>query len=264
MVAPADSITRTNPIASMLQSHIENGGTVESAGALAKLYMEMEEFTAKKEFARAFGELQEELPAVIANHNHAQLGFSYASLEDMQDVIIPVARKHGIFIRFTEETLENGMIKVDCIATHKYSGHSERSGMTVRTGGAAKISNSGKEYVSVTQLDVGALKTAKRCALANMFNLKIDYDADARLLGDFITPEQAESLEARVKATGRDVQRFLKLAAAETFAEIRQGKYAMLDGLLSKAERARNPGGEMSEAEKAAITAREAEEARKR
>lgn len=255
MNRPAGELSAPNPIAAMLQSHIEKGGTVESAGALAKLYMEMEEFTAKKEFARAFAELQEAIPPVIANGRNEHLGTAYAQLEDMQDAINPLAKAHGLSITFDSRYLPNGMLEVDCIATHKYSGHSEKRSATVRVGGSPN------KAVTITQTDVGALKTAKRCALANMFNLKIEYDNEARLLGEFITPEQASALEARVAATGRDRGRFLKLAAAEDFAQIRTGKHAMLDSFLTKAERSKPADpGEISEAEKAAILAREQKE----
>lgn len=225
----------SNPVAAMLQAFIERGGTVESAGALAKLYMDMENFNARRDFEKAFAELQEAIPNVLAKQKNTQINRDYDGLSDIQEVVNPVAKQLGFSIRFDSQSVEGGM-RVECIVTHKNSGHSERSGFTVRTS-QSRQNSSGKDITSPTQMDVGALTTGRRMSLRMMFNLKIDYDADVRLLGDYITEEQAESLKERLSKTGRDADKFLKLAQAPEFSKIRAGKYAMLDGLLLKAEK---------------------------
>ena len=99
---------------------------------------------------------------------------------------------------------------------------------------------------SDTQADCKAATTAKRNALCNALNIVIRQDClneenDAGIEGDpndFVTAAQADELERRAKETNSNIAAFLQFARAKSFETIQASKYAELDLMLSRKERA--------------------------
>lgn len=184
---------------------------------------------AERQFAMAFVALQADLPEIVAESVIPNRG-KYARFENVMHQIAPFLKKHGFTVSFSQQ-LEPGRVVETCYLTHA-AGHTRSSSFAVRVGGKAD---------SETQADTKASTTAKRKALQDALNIVIHQDclneeSDASLEGTFITPEQAEELERRVSETSSDKARFLSVAGASCFKEIRSGKYEVLDSMLRKKE----------------------------
>jgi hypothetical protein len=83
--------------------------------------------TAKAEFDAAFSELQGEIPIITEKGEiivKGELRSTYAKNEDIQRVVKPILQKHGFALRFRNEWIDGGKLKVVGILSHR-SGHSE-------------------------------------------------------------------------------------------------------------------------------------------
>lgn len=227
-------VVRPQPtVADMLQAIVERGVSAENVAAvehLVTLYERMQDREAERAFNKAFVSLQAEIPPITAKSVIPNRG-KYEKFEDVMAVVGPLLVKHGFTVSFTNDFKDNRIIET-CKLAH-CGGYSQTNSFAVRVGRAD----------TETQADCKAATTAKRNALLNALNIVIRQDclteeSDPRMEGSTITAEQADELERRVAETNSDAKAFLKLAGATTYREIMSGKYAMLDGLLAKKERA--------------------------
>lgn len=211
-----------------LPSIVERILTGEMTNEKLVMIKDLVAMDAERKFAAAFVELQNEMPTIVAKTVIPNRG-KYEKFEDVMATISPFLTKHGFSVSFSNDFKENRIVET-CHLSH-VSGHSRSNSFTVRVGKAD----------TETQADCKAATTAKRNALLNALNIVIRQDClneehDARMEGGFITPEQAEELERRIKMVNGDVAKFLKFADAKTFATIYSSKYPMLDEMLSKKE----------------------------
>lgn len=230
-----------NPIGRMMQQ-LADKGTPESVSAmkeLTQLYLQVEAENSKRIFNAARCQLLAEIPRIVARkpvHNSEEKGgglrYVYAPYEEIKAAIDPYLVKHGFSISFSTRIDDNGKkdrIVAICKLQH-VAGHSESNEFAVRV--------SGPPGTNDAQADGSTLSYAKRYALCMMLDITIDHDTDARIEGGYIDAVQVASLKKRVRDTGSDEARFLKMARAESFEKIRQGNYAMLSNALSKKESA--------------------------
>jgi hypothetical protein len=235
----AAQISKPEPtVADMLAAVIERGVTSENVaavGELVKLYERMEEKKAEKQFAAAFVELQKELPTINGYRpipdKQGRTKFCYANFEDIDAIVRPYCLQNGFTYSFHESAIEAGRVTVTMTLQHS-GGHSRPIPYSVRIG-------SGPPGASESQADVSGHTYAQRGALEAGLALRIiGRPEDARMEGGLITKEQADELERRVKETNSDRKRFLAYAGAKSYAEIRAAMYPVLDGFLSRKEKA--------------------------
>lgn len=219
--------TPNNPIGAMIESVMRAGVTADNVTAIEKLtalWERQEDRNAAKDYARAFAKLQLETPKIIARKPipdaNGVAKYYYAPLEEIMDQLQPLLTANGFSISFDAECEfangGKGMVTAICIITHE-SGHSEKRKFTVRTSAPPKSSDA--------QADGATLTYAKRYALCSALNISIGGDNDARKLGDFITPEQADDLRRLVVETQSNEELFLRFAGAETYEQIREGRF---------------------------------------
>ena len=236
-----------NPAQAMIDKVLSGAITADSVGAMREavaLFRDMEKIGAEKAFARDMAALQAELPHVMARRAipDGRGGFrgSYASHEDIMRDIGPKLVKFGFSISFDTDVDDKRLTAI-CKVTH-------RGGYTKETKFAVRNSK-GPPGASDAQVDGSNNTYAMRYALCNALNLVIDKDADARIEGGVIAPEEAKELQERVKACAANEATFLKLAAAQSYATIREGKLEMLRKVLDGLEKKKV--GEMGAATKA-------------
>ena len=185
--------------------------------------------SAERQFAAAFNALQIELPTITASTPIKNRG-KYEKYEDIMRQVGPLLNKHGFTVSFSMDCDANRILET-CHLTHM-GGHTRTNSFAVRAG---------RQADNDTQADCMAATTAKRNALCNALNIVIRQDCltaehDAAIEGGCITQAQADELEHRLKMVNGDVAKFLAVAGAKKFAEIRAGKYATLDSMLKKKE----------------------------
>lgn len=234
-------VNADNPIGSMLQALINRGGTAgDTAAAMEKLtdlYIKMEAEQARKDFAAAKCALQAELPRVIARriipNNDGGIRSTFAAYEDIANVVDPYLHKHGFSVSFTmrsESQEGKDRICAVCKLTH-IGGHSETNEFAVRVSAPPKASEA--------QADGATRSYARRGALCDCLNVVIDRDDDARIEGAFISQAEATALRNRVIAAGSEIPTFLKIAGADSFEDIREGKLQVLRNILRLKEAAK-------------------------
>lgn len=218
----------------MLQAVVEKGVTTENVaaiGELVRLYEHMEEKNAEKEFARAFVALQADTPNIKAvsfiPDNNGNVRSRFAPYEEIMEQVAPLLQKHGFTVTFSTDFKEGRIIK-KCTLQH-ISGHSRTNEFAVRIG-------SGPPRASEAQADGAASTYAKRFALCDALNIVVEKDTDAKVEGAKITTDQAFELERRVGETNSNREAFLKFAGAESYKDIAETKYAVLDEFLKKKE----------------------------
>jgi hypothetical protein len=144
-------------------------------------------------------------------------------------VVQPFLIKHGFSVSFTSRIVDDKRMAVICTLTH-IGGHSENNEFAVRM-------SSGPPGCSDAQADGSNHSYARRYALCDALNITIDKDSDARMEGAIIDGETARQLQEEARAAGivgeEKVAIFLALAGADSFAEIREGRVAMLREVLA-------------------------------
>lgn len=101
---------------------------VDKLERLISLQKDILAHQARAEFAAAFSEMQGELPEIGERGEiivDGKVRSTYATNEDIQREIKPILQKHGFSIRFRNEWLDGGKLKIVGILSHR-SGHSEQ------------------------------------------------------------------------------------------------------------------------------------------
>lgn len=239
-VRTANSITQysaTNPIGAILNAITDKEITEQSVAALEKLvgvYERMEDRRSEQLFAEAKAALQAELPQVAATRiipsKDGTVRSTFASFEDIMAAVQPCLNKHGFSVSFDIDASDDGKrLQATCLLMHA-GGHCKSNKFAVRIG-------NGPPGCSEAQADGAARSYARRGALCDSLNIVVDHDSDARSEGGTITQEQAEDLRARLKAVSGNEAGFLKFAGADSFEEIRTGRYGSVDAQLALKER---------------------------
>lgn len=204
---------------------------MEAAGAVKELVMlheHRQDRERKQQFMAAFAAVRAKVKTVNATKaipdKQGAVKWYYAPLEDIQDEVEPVLEEHGLTLRF-DSRREGNICTGICWLSH-VAGHEEKSECAVNAANAEGG-------------DLGALKKAKRGALIAILGIKTRHDDDARMLGDYVSPDQAAELKRRLLAVGRDERKFLAFAGADEWKHIRQGRLHQLHEFLRQAERAK-------------------------
>lgn len=170
---------------------------VDKLEKLMALYERGEARKAQVAFNRDFAAMQSDITTVskgskvsYSNSKGGRTEYSFATLEDIVDMVRPVLQKHGFAVSFKVNT-SNG-VNVQCSLMHK-EGHSIETAMSL------------KEDKSGGKNDVQALGSsisyAKRYTLSSLLNIatRDDDDAQAAMQKDnrVITAGQSKTLEAK-------------------------------------------------------------------
>jgi hypothetical protein len=200
VAAPAD------PMLAMIQHVVENGGDVEKLRELLTLKREFDADMARKAFHEAFAACQAEIPAVLRNKDNKQTQSRYADLAAIEAVAAPVIARHGLAVRFFP--VKSDMAEhygVDCIVSHR-QGHSESYHADVPADGAGLKGNANK---TATHAFGSTMSYGRRYLLCMIFNIATTDDDDGN-------------------------------AAAKGSANISEGQYVELQGLIDQAGIAEN------------------------
>ena len=228
------SMSAENRGLALIEKMIETGLTAENAAAFQTLCTtakEMRADAAREAFFVAKAALQAEMPHVSATKaivdDKGRTRAKWAPYEEVMQVIRPYLVKHGFSVSFDCRTEPDGKrMTAICIVSH-VRGHSERNEFSVHT--------SAPPGCSAAQGDGSTMTYAQRYALLAAFGIAVDKDTDARMEGATISAKEARELRDGVEATKISVPTFLKLAGAQEFASIREGKLDVLRKVIADA-----------------------------
>jgi hypothetical protein len=234
---PQGQLTAT-PI-NILEAAVRGGVTAENVAVVKELVQmcrDQRAEEAKAAFAKAFFQLRKNMPEIHADkqaRNRAgEVTYTYCSEEEIAKMIEPHLMNYGFAMLFGQ-TEHDGRITVSITLMHE-SGHSEVRDFTVRAG----TPNAMKDGA---MCDAGGATTAWRHLIIKMFGLKsrIADNQNVAIEGEKISPEKIQYLKEQVAETNSDPVRFLALAGAPSFEEIRTGNYDVLVRALAAKARAK-------------------------
>jgi hypothetical protein len=162
-------------VETLIAQAIDKNVPVETMERLLVMRRELKAEFAKEAFDKAMSEFQAGCPTIgktkCVYTKAGNKAYSYAPLESIVAQVKGLLKDHGFSYTVQTETKE-GMVKVTCIAKHKY-GHTEPSSVEVPLGNKTDI-------MSQTQVVAAALTFAKRYAFCNAFGILTgDEDTDA-------------------------------------------------------------------------------------
>jgi len=224
----------------ILDAAVRGGVTSENVAVVKEIIaMRREElaFENKAAFNKSFFALKSEIQGMnfyadkAAKDNKGNVLYTFCSEKELATKLEPVLLKHGFTMLFGQRERDSGATAL--ITLIHSAGHEETREYSVRSGSTNSVKDA-------TAADTGATTSAWRHLVIKMFSLKsrIREDEDARNIGDGakVTPAQADELERRVQLTNSNVPAFLKLAKADSFANIPAIQYDALDALLRTKE----------------------------
>lgn len=225
-MVPATSVAP--PVApsidSILATAVESGRSPEELGRLLDVYERMKTIQREAEFNEAFARFQAECPTIrrdrqadIVTKSGSKFGYSYASLDEIERVILPVLTKHG-FSRSYDSKVDGANLLVVCRLSHR-SGHSREACFPCPTESTGAM--------SAAQKYGAALTYARRQSFVSVCGLSVgDPDVDGADDGGEppkrITVEQVRSLQDFIIEVGADLTKlkaYFKVQAIDELTE---------------------------------------------
>ena len=189
---------------------------------------------AKAAFNHALARVSATMPRVKKN-GRVDLGagkgsYDFAKWEDMDTVIRPLMRQEGFTLSFDMEPRDGGGGVVVGKLLHQ-DGHSETARIPLPADGGAGRNN--------LQAMGSTLSYGKRYCAEMLLNIvREGADDDAQTGGaEYITAQQAASIQADLAAVGGDQEKFLAMLRAATFQDIRKADHGRAMNMLAAKKR---------------------------
>lgn len=161
---------------------------IEKMERLMAMHERMQAKSAQTEFNAALASMQCDIPS-IAERGTGHNKMTYATLEDINDVIKPIMQRYGFAMSFKVEHAQAG-ISVTGILMHR-AGHREETTMLLPSD-----TSGGKNAVQAVASSVSYGKRYVMCAMLNITTRGEDDDGYAAVPASVITEVQARQLSA--------------------------------------------------------------------
>ena len=239
VVSAADS-SATNP-AEILRLAVEQNADVDKLEKLMELKERWEANEARKAFVQAMNQFRQDPPQLTRNKHvnypskGGQTDYWHATLDHACEVIGKALAEVGISYRWRTEQLENGMVRVTCILTHR-DGHSEETplqAMPDNSGGKNSIQAVGS---AVTYLERYTLLAATGMASEEQDDdgMAADQPDPAEAHPDALSNAQQQALMRRIKDAGMSDRYFCKAAGINAISELHPSRYSSAMGWLKE------------------------------
>ena len=181
---------------------------------------------ARMAFASALSQMQADLPSIDQNgriEHNGKLISTYATFEDINDVVKPVLQRHGFAVSFRIKQAE-AKIEVTAILSHR-DGHSEETSMALPadTSGA-------KNAVQAQGSSVSYGKRYTLCALLNITTR--GEDDDGRGEKAVLPHERAVEIDLMIGEVSADKAKFLQFMGVGDVRQILAKDYAKAKNAL--------------------------------
>lgn len=147
---------------------IESKAGADTLERVMAVRRELRAERAQEAFESALSDFQAECPVIVKSKgvptSTGKIAYAYAPIEDIEEVIRPIEKKHGFNHTYDTDTASAvGWVIAKCIVTHR-AGHSRTSTVKLPLGTKTNI-------MSDTQQFAAALTFANRRALSNAYGL---------------------------------------------------------------------------------------------
>lgn len=185
---------------------------VDKMHSLWDLYEKMDSRRAEREFNAALKKAQQEIPAIFKNKKADKN--TYADLEQVNDVVVPITTANGLAMSFgNEDSPIEKHYRVVCFLSHD-GGHTRKYHADI------PADHSGSK--NVTQGFGSTVSYGRRYLTMMMFNISTTNEDDdgKRSGGTALAPEKAEELITLINTVGMPMSKFLAWAKVESVADI--------------------------------------------
>lgn len=197
--APVAVISESATMLQVIQSMATNPACdIEKLERLMAMHERMQSKNAQTEFNAALASMQCDIPS-IAERGEGHNKKTYATLEDINDVIKPIMQRYGFAMSFKVEHTAAG-INVTGILMHR-AGHREETTMLLPSD-----TSGGKNAVQAVASSVSYGKRYVMCAMLNISTRGEDDDGYAAAPTATITEQQAKSIRALLAKCKPDTQ----------------------------------------------------------
>lgn len=214
-------------ITALLHLAVEKGTPVAELKELVALHEHMEKRAAAKAFAVAMKAFQTECKSIKHNKTAkitlkggGQFSFTYASIDEVAEVINPILAEHGLSYTWNAASNESGaLITVTCLVSH-VDGHSVASSITLPT--ASDSAMSPQQKISA------ANNFGRRLSLESALGITTSQEDRAEPNAADQTPisdDQATALLDMVRETGADLSRFLNFMSIQSLDALPARRY---------------------------------------
>ena len=201
---------------------------IEKMERLMAMHERMQSKNAQTEFNAALASMQCDIPS-IAERGEGHNRKTYATLEDINDVIKPIMQRYGFAMSFKVEHTASG-INVTGILMHR-AGHREETTMLLPSD-----TSGGKNAVQAVASSVSYGKRYVMCAMLNISTRGEDDDGYAAAPTATITDQQVKSIRALLAKCKPETQEGFTGIYGEP-EEIAKGDYDKAMAQLSRASK---------------------------
>ncbi len=215
----------------LIQQALAQGIDPDKLSKMLDLHERWTQARAQEQFAAALAAFQSECPRIHKRRvtKGGKWNFTYASLDDIDEVIRPLLAKHGIATAFDSQ--------------HSTAGNANVINVTLRIRVGSYFED--RHFGCPVPMDLNAsqpqqwgaaLSYAKRYAICAALNIVVtDEDTDAANVVSTISATQMVELESLIAETKADVGRFLKWADVDSLDLLPLAKFGKaLDMLKQK------------------------------
>ena len=213
-----DNLPATNDLAMIERMLLNPDFDVAKAKELMNMREHMLDRQARQEFNAAMRAVQEEAPRIINDRFNEQTKSHYATLRAMNDAIIPIYTKHGFSLSFgTADSPAEKHVRITCDVSHIGGDSRPRFyDLPIDDVGIKGAANKTQIHGSGSTLSYG-----RRYLTMLIFNITTGDDNDGQKVSDLITPEEAETIEKRIKPFGEEyAKKFLAYMKIDSVSEI--------------------------------------------
>jgi len=216
----------------IIQTAVAQGMGPGEIEQLVALQERMEKTAAHKAFVAAMAAFKRNPPQVLkdVDVSFGNTKYKHADLAKVSDVVGHALLDHGLTHTWKTDPLDNGMTKVTCTITH-IDGHSESSSMQ-----CAPDQSGGKNAIQAQGSGVTYLMRYTLMAAVGIVAQGADNDGRGATpeAAEFITPEQAKDIEAKIEAHELDRVKFLAWAKVGKISEIQASNLDHVNKAIQK------------------------------
>jgi hypothetical protein len=207
-----------NTRAAMIQMAVAKGADLDKLEKLMAVQERYEANEAKKAYIEAKAAFKAEAPTVIKDKENTQFKSKYPSESALLNTYSPILSKFGLEVNFDFPEKE-GVVGVTCILSHR-QGHCEK----VTLFGPPDTSGSKNSHQQIKSAITYLRKTTLEAVLG-VASQDPSSDDDGNGAGAVISEKQLSQIVDMINETGTDLNKFLKLADADTLDQIPAKKF---------------------------------------
>lgn len=234
-IAPTATGNALTP-AALLSMAVSQGADLDRLERLMALQERFEANEARKAFVEAMTAFKAE-PMEILKRKQVSFttkdgdttSYKHAELSDVTAAVVPAMARHGLSHRWNIEQTGT-LVTVDCVITHA-QGHSEK--VTLFAGPDASGKKNAIQQIASTVTYLQRYTLLAACGLST----KGEDDDGKGGAAEFITAEEAATIQALIDDAGADKAKFLEFLKVDSIAHIAFNDYARAVGVLNEKKR---------------------------